>query len=138
MTSFTVSVTTVCLTQLLTDDHAVYSNVFNSSQHVDRWFLPSCCLCSCPLTSAILFTRSSDKWSVAPAAWLTAMNKVHRAAQRQERAAAPSSRPARLVKVTDVTLDVVEAQDRTLVVVVAVLELLIRAATQLVLYHLRG
>lgn len=42
------------------------------------------------------------------------------------------------MKVTDVTLDIVEAQHRPLVVVVVVLVLLIGAATQLVLYHLRG
>lgn len=42
-----------------------------------------------------------------------------------------------LMKVTDVTLDIVNAQDRPLVVVVVVvLMLLIGAATQLVLYHL--
>lgn len=41
------------------------------------------------------------------------------------------------MKVTDVTLDVVQAQDRSLVGAV-VLVLLIGAATQLVLYHLEG
>lgn len=42
-----------------------------------------------------------------------------------------------LMKVTDVTLDVVQAQDRSLVGA-AVLVLLIGAATQLVFYHLEG
>lgn len=55
---------------------------------------------------------------------------------------APSSQQEKLlVKVTDVTLDIVQAQDSPLVVVVVVvvvLVFLIRAATQLVLHHLRG
>lgn len=45
------------------------------------------------------------------------------------------------MEVTDVTLDVVQAQDRPLVVVVVVVlvfVLLVGAATQLVLYHLGG
>lgn len=41
-----------------------------------------------------------------------------------------------LMEVTDVTLDVIKAQHRTLILVV-VFVLFIRAATQLVLYHLR-
>lgn len=41
------------------------------------------------------------------------------------------------MKVTDVTLDVVQAQDRSLVGA-AVLVLLIGAAAQLVFYHLEG
>lgn len=42
------------------------------------------------------------------------------------------------MKVTDMTLDIVQAQDCSLVVVVVVFVLFIGAAAQLVLYHLRG
>ena len=59
-------------------------------------------------------------------------------AQRQESAAALLPHGCRsLVKVTDVTLDVIQAQHCSLVVVVVVLVLIVRAATQLVLDHLR-
>ena len=34
----------LCLKKLFTDDHAVILTFFNSSQHVDHWFLLSCCL----------------------------------------------------------------------------------------------
>ena len=125
------------LEKVFTVDHAV----IESSQHVDRWSLLTCHLLSCPLTFATwlcsshraqTLTRHSRHTSSAGAT----VNKLELTKSGWR---LPGQSRRGLMKVTDVTLDVVQAQDCSLVVVVVVVfVLLIGAVAQLVLYHLGG